>query len=98
MRSSKWEKARDVLEEHMNEDTLELDTSGYYQGLIQTFSIPDFREQLDIACVFPKTQFYGLCAFLDADDALCFRKHGDSPGPNDFRLIIRSHQHDIDML
>jgi hypothetical protein len=57
MRESKFEDARDVLVRHTDNKTLELDTSGYYEGFLRTFSKPEFRESLDIAPVFLPTTF-----------------------------------------
>jgi hypothetical protein len=56
----------EILQAHTDEDTLGLDMTGYYHTFIETFSQPDFREELQIAAVFPLTRFYGLHAYLDA--------------------------------
>jgi hypothetical protein len=64
MRQSKFEDARDVLVRHTDNKTLELDTSGYYESFLRTFSKPEFRESLDSATVFLPAKFYGFYAFL----------------------------------
>jgi hypothetical protein len=88
---------KDILIDHTSE-TLELDVSEFYQELIQHFSEPQFRQQLDITTVFPKTQFYGFRAYLRDAQSLCCKPITDPPGPGDFWLIVRSHEHSLDSL
>jgi hypothetical protein len=96
--SSMLSNVQEVLIEHTDPETFDLETSDYFQGLIQTFSEPEFRLPLNIATVFPRTSFHGFHAALDEQKRLCFKRIAEPAGPEDFWLIIRSHEHHIDTL
>jgi hypothetical protein len=88
----------EILLGHTNDETLELDTTTYYQRLIEVFSEPDFHQVLNIATVFPGTQFYGFHACFGDAESLCFKKITEPLLETDFWLIVRTHEHKIDIL
>jgi hypothetical protein len=70
----------------------------FYLPLLEGFPNDSYFTRLSISSVFSNTEFFAIRACFGDDDSLALRQVSDPDGPEDFRLIVRTHPYSADKL